>query len=781
MLTEFSSPAGVRPAGANPVRPVDAVLADGRTAAPTGDAIFVGTHPLGVALSPDGHYAIVANADQRTNLPAPSSDLVSGYSLVSVDARTMRVASVYHSDVTSFFAGVASVRDPQNAARTLVLAVDGANNVLRIFDLGEDGSLALETQSVPMPGAAGTHVAADGRAYPVSIDIAPDGRYAYVANNFGSTVAAVDIASRKLMHSAVVGFYPGGVASDATHVYVANAGLAQYHPLAQAARAPQFTAPAADPYKSSSLSVVSLAGNDDIAANALPDNVVRLDPVPDGVDAIGGARPGAIALSVDRKFAYVALSNVDRISVISLGGAPRVEDGLDLRLFPTAPFGTEPSGIAVGKDKRIYVALAGLNSIAVLDARNPVKLHRLGLIPTADFPSALTLSPDGRYLFVVAAKGVDGWGELQRVDLKTVPLMKTTLSALSYVRKASPARPTAVVPALRSGKKSSLIDRIVYISVGTPSFDALFGDLPSDASTVVNSDASLAAYGGGTTPNLHALATTYGLADNFYAADLNVDANRTMALSGTATLYTQRTLPVNASRTPLDAHGVDPENYPREGYLFNSLARAGMGYRDYGGLLDVSGYSPQAPPRGRNAATGLGGAFALDVPSLAALEGHVDLSYPLENSQIGNLARAQEFINDMDRYVKADAQPVFTYIWLPSSDARDSIAESDRAVGAIVDYLSHTPHWASTAIFIAGDGVTGQRDHVNPARSYAIVVSPLAKRHYVGKNHLATASILKTEEELLGLPPLSLNDLTATDLADFFSDESVVTPYQAQQ
>ena len=60
-LIVYSAPAGLRPAGADRIHPTVAVLPDGRVAAPAGSSLFVGTNPLGVALSPDGRYAIVSN------------------------------------------------------------------------------------------------------------------------------------------------------------------------------------------------------------------------------------------------------------------------------------------------------------------------------------------------------------------------------------------------------------------------------------------------------------------------------------------------------------------------------------------------------------------------------------------------------------------------------------------------------------------------------------------------------------------------------------------------
>ena len=50
------------------------------------------------------------------------------------------------------------------------------------------------------------------------------------------------------------------------------------------------------------------------------------------------------------------------------------------------------------------------------------------------------------------------------------------------------------------------------------------------------------------------------------------------------------------------------------------------------------------------------------------------------------------------------------------------------------------------------------------------MVSPFAKPHHVGTKHYSTASIVKTEELLLGLPPNNLGDLLASDLSDLFQD-----------
>ena len=767
----YSAPAASRPAGASPERPTAAVLPDGRIAAPLGVATFVGTDPLGVAVSPDGRYAVVVNAQQNSALgtaPPSAPNIVAGYSIAVVDTQTMHVVSVYRDAGLTLFTGVAVASDPNDPSQTIVLASDGAHGLVRFFSLNGEGTLTPQGQ-VLIGG------------FPDKIALGAGGRVAYVTSNLGNGVSAIDLASRRVAGSARTGYFPAGVAPLGERLYVVNGGVSTYAALPAPVAQPAFTNPAADRMQSSSLSVFTLDPGGAIDTQVAPIPNMPMDPIPDSMQNVGGARPDAIVARRSGGYAYVAMANVDRVATVMLeNGDPQVVAGLDLRWFVGAPYGTQPSAEVLSRDdKRLYVALAGLNAVAVVDARDPARLHRLGLIPTAWYPSALALSPDGRYLFITAAKGVDGWGELQRVDLKTLlrvdastlPLVAATQSALNYDRvQSTTARPNPVVPPLLSGKRSSSIDHVVYIAVGDESYDTIFGDLGRG-----NGEASFVVDGASQTPNLHALANAYGIADNFYVADANLDANAQAALGGAASFYAQRVLPVNASRLPLDDRGNDPEDYPRAGYLFNALARAGLSYRDYGGLLVLSGYRAQAPARNGARARAL---YSLNVPALAALEGHVDLAYPGPNPAIGDDSRVSEFVTDMGRLVQDDQEPAFTYLWLPAA-APGGMAAADRALGAAIAFLSRTPHWSSTAVFVVGEGVAGPRDHINVARSYALVVSPLAKPGHVGHAHLSVASVVKTEEELLGLPSLSVADLWSTDMADFFGQVPYPSTYQA--
>ncbi|MBV9719819.1 MAG: hypothetical protein JOZ77_10900 [Candidatus Eremiobacteraeota bacterium] len=745
-LIVYSAPAGTRPTGADIIHLTTAVLPSGRIAAPAGTSVFVGSNPLGLALSPDGRFAIVSNDGAPPNS-----------SLTVVDTKSMRVASEYKDRSAAFFMGAAVARDPNDPSRTLVLASDGAAGSLRVFDLDSAGQLTPESQSVVLSAPTGR------RAFPAGITIAPNGRTAYVADNLGDSVIAVDLATRSVASSLPVGDFPFYVAAGNRQILAAGTGLSAYAALVPPAQVPQFTQPAFDAARSSSLTVIDASGGAEIG----DPTTVRMDAPPDGTQIVGGAAPGATLVSRNGALAYVALANVDRVAVVALAGEPRVIRGLDLRLYPGAPYGAEPSAEALSADgKRLYVALAGLNAVAVLDAQRPTR-YRYGLIPTAWYPTALALSRDGRYLYVLDTKGINGWGILQRVDLKRTYLVRATLDALRYNRTPSVAKFDPVVPPLGSNQRSESIDHVVYIALGTPGYDAIFGDLKDEAGNPRgNGDATLSLYPESVTPNLHALARTYALADNFYALDADADIAKEFATAGEATLYQQLVAAAGAARAPMNDRGDDPEDYGRAGYLFNALQRAGLSYRDYGGLLRLSGYD--------------GSKYNLDVPALSALAGNVDLDYASSDPKVSDAQRASEFARDMQRYVASDTMPRFTYVSLPAESGATGATDVDHALGSIVDFVSHTPHWSSTAIFLVPDAPQGSNDHVHALRTYALVVSPLARRAFVGNKHLSVASVLKTEEEIFGLPPLTLNDLLASDLSEFFTDAPSPEPYQAK-
>ena len=736
----YSAPAGVRPAGADRIDPADAILPNGRIAAPAGTSLLLGTGALGMALSPDGRYAILSG----------------NTALGVVNVETMQLASAYQKPPASFFMGVAATRDPRDPTQTIVLASDAAAGAVDVFDPRSQRHADAQT-ALTLPSQH------QGHALPAQIAVSPDGRTAYVADNLGNSVIEIDLSRRTVGQTIPAGDFPLYLAAAGDTVIASGSGLSAYAALPQPAREPNFAAPAFDPGKSSALSVFDFSPGS-----------TNVDPATVPMDAAHQRR-------ANRRRSRAGRSGPQQRRPARVRGALQrgSRGGRQPRRNASGGAGTRPSAVsrrAVRRgaqrrstESRRKAALrrAGRLKCRGGAGRAAYQRYRFGLIPTAWYPTAIALSANGRYLYVANAKGAAGQASLQRVDLKRTSLVKATLAALRYNRTPRLAKFNPVIPPLRSNKRSDVINHVVYIAVGTRGYDAMLGDLKDDSGKPHgNGDPALTLFPQSSTPNLHALARTYALADNFYAADADLNVAKQSATASGATLYQQLVDAAGAARAPMNDHGDDPEDYGRGGYLFNAFARAGLTYRDYGGLLRLSGYD--------------GSLYHLNVPALAALAGNVDLDYAGYNPKVSDMARAAEFVRDMQPLVTSDRVPSFSYVLIPAESGPTAVSDADAALGDVVDFISHTPHWSSTAIFVVPEGVESPNDHVDALRSYALVVSPLARRGYVGEQNLSVASIVKTEEEIFGLPPLGLNDLLASDMASFFTASPAPETYQAQ-
>jgi YVTN family beta-propeller protein len=110
---------------------------------------------------------------------------------------------------------------------------------------------------------------------------------------------------------------------------------------------------------------------------------------------------------------------------------------------------------------------------------------------------------------------------------------------------------------------------------------------------------------------------------------------------------------------------------------------------------------------------------------------------------------------------------------------RSMVADNDYAIGQVVEAVSHSPIWKSTAIFIVEDDAQNGPDHVDAHRSTCYVISPWIQVHSVDHTFHNTVSVLKTMECLMGLPPMCQNDAVATPILDWDATASNEAPYTA--
>jgi DNA-binding beta-propeller fold protein YncE len=107
------------------------------------------------------------------------------------------------------------------------------------------------------------------------------------------------------------------------------------------------------------------------------------------------------------------------------------------------------------------------------------------------------------------------------------------------------------------------------------------------------------------------------------------------------------------------------------------------------------------------------------------------------------------------------------------------IADNDYAIGKVVDFISHSPYWRNTAIFILEDDAQSGGDHVDAHRSFGYAISPYSKRGITISTNYNTVNVLRTIEDLLGIDHLNQSDANAAPMADVFTHTPNFTPYSA--
>ena len=101
------------------------------------------------------------------------------------------------------------------------------------------------------------------------------------------------------------------------------------------------------------------------------------------------------------------------------------------------------------------------------------------------------------------------------------------------------------------------------------------------------------------------------------------------------------------------------------------------------------------------------------------------------------------------------------------------------ALGQIVEAISHSRFWKDTVILGIEDDPQAGWDHVSGYRTTAYCISPYTKRHMEVGTQYNTTSLLRTIEQILGLPPMNQFDATATPMADCFTATPDFTPFEA--
>ncbi len=281
-----------------------------------------------------------------------------------------------------------------------------------------------------------------------------------------------------------------------------------------------------------------------------------------------------------------------------------------------------------------------------------------------------------------------------------------------------------------------------------------------------NGDTSLLLFGKNITPNQHKLATEFVLFDNFYVdGEVSADGHN-WSLGAYATDYLEKNWPTN--------YGGRGGNYDAEGtreiannkqFLWDVCKQYGITYRTYGEFADD--YKPNIP----------------------VLEGHFCPYFTSWDQDVYDTTRFLQWKRDFDSLFAAGSVPRLSTLRLINDHTQglskgkltpfSQVADNDRAVGLFVEYLSHTPIWNESAVFIIEDDAQNGPDHVDAHRTTAYVAGGFVKSGYVDHTMYSTSSMLRTIELILGIPPMSQYDAGATPMWRSFSKTGNHAPFTA--
>jgi phospholipase C len=313
----------------------------------------------------------------------------------------------------------------------------------------------------------------------------------------------------------------------------------------------------------------------------------------------------------------------------------------------------------------------------------------------------------------------------------------------------------------------SPIEHIIYIIKENRTYDQVLGDLPKG-----NGGARLAMFGSRVTPNHHAIAEQFVTLDNLHRdGEVSMDGH-SWSNSAYATDFNEKLWPVTYGGHS-DAKS-SAAYIPSAGHFWDLARRKGLTYRSYGeyAVRFNEGTTMEA------------------AKGAHALWGHVSKDFKKHGMRDPQnvdvfLRKFEEYQKNIESPDPNKRLPSDIVMSLPENHTVGTrpggytpaamVASNDVAVGTLVDRVSHSKYWATTAIFIIEDDAQDGPDHVDARRT--AVVSPYIKRKTLDNTLYRTSSMLRSMELVLGLPPMSQYDAAATPMYASFAAEPDLTPY----
>jgi YVTN family beta-propeller protein len=736
---------------------------------PAGRQVEVGDFPAAIALHPDGRHAVVLHCGYGP------------HELAVLDVTERKLVS--RTRLTESFQGLAFSRDGDRlwvsggAAETLLCFrfVDGA--------VVPDGVVRLRDEKL--------------RGIPCGIGVAGDDTV-YVANVWGHSIsrirvqadAAEPVVDELLLTDAALAAGPAVPDSPEPSITKRADALLEK----AVADAPHPWTCVVDDHRRRLY--VSLWGQSAVAVIdtqrwALERRIAVED------------HPNEMLLSPDGGRLFVANANRNSVSVIDLETGT-VEETLVATLTADAPPGNTPDSLAISADgTRLFVSNANINALSVWDVAEQGRARSLGFIPVGWYPTAVRLAAHDSRILVANGKGVisdsnrngprPGFdpdaptpdyigglfdGTVAFIDLPDDGFEKRLRGWTARALACRPPRADELFtaeeleghPIPLGPDRSSPITHVIYVIKENRTYDQVFGDMPEG-----RGDPTLCLFPEKVTPNHHALARQFVLLDNFYVeAEVSADGHE-WSMGAYASDFVERHWPLSYGHNKRKKFAYPSEGTfaiarPAGGYLWDRALAAGVSFRSYGEWV-ANGPTPDAPGKAK----------------AAALEGHFDPLFRSFDQEYSDLKRADRFIAEVGRFEKEGDMPRLQIVRLPNDHTSGAkpgaltptafVAENDLALGRVVEAVSRSKFWPTTAIFVVEDDAQNGSDHIDAHRTVALVISPWTRHGAVDSSLYSTSSMLRTIELILGLEPMSQFDAAALPMIRSFATQPDPAPY----
>jgi YVTN family beta-propeller protein len=659
-------------------------------------------------------------------------------------------------------------------------------------------------------------------SYPGGVAVSQDGTSAYALLNQNDTLAQIDLTTLQEGTQIRVGNAPHSILinSTGTTAYVSNEG-------GRAATAADFQIYSAGTEIVAD-SVVGAAITGTVSVVDLASMTVTANISTGGYHPTGLAFYGNELLVANTYSDTISVINTATNTVVQT-----IDLALPIGVPGQGPaYGAAPNSIAVDAAASIaYVALYNANAIAVVNLTPGVSNPVEGMIPVAYAPASVVLDKSANVLIVANDKGIGtrdsfecdygvcGYNTHQdngTVSIVPVPnsatLATMTKDVYDYnhwnrtanIESASGGNPNAPPVAIPDKIGSpSFIKHVFLIVRENRTYDQILGDV-----TAGNGDSSLAVFGDGSvaggipvTPNAHALITRFPLLDNFYDPSRQSADGHQWITEGMAP-YADDIQSPDWVRSYPGGNAGDALAYQNKGFLFSEAAAAGLSVKIFGEYVENDTFlqpngstqepswseffadsqcfegGPYCGPPGTQGETTL--YFQTTVQpesSLPAVYQHLVTNFPQFDLGIPDQFRVDLWVQNFNSDLANGTVPALSILWImcdhtggpPTVQAEQ--ADNDLAVGRIIDYISHSSVWPTSAIFIEEDDAQNGVDHIDGHRSPGYVVSPYAIQNGPTDNTYYTqVNITRTIEQILGLTPMNQFDLTASPMRTDFTN-----------